>query len=580
MDNLRVKDGGSGGASGSTGGRTPLLDGLSSAGGASPSPSRAGFIVAGTGDRGSSSSPVIDLDQDIDPGRDERARFAGSLERGRNSPRSASSTRRRELEGLQQNPGIEIDMSYYSGNESGGSASTLGFDRSIGRSRSETGSVQDQPIGLGVGLVSGLGVPTTSRADKRRSINPETMMNYQSHQREETPSGSNSAPNSAKDLFSSRESSSPVVDTFSPSRHSPLPNSPLRASFTDAEAYGTEATGSRASSPTPRRNLSPLPGRSMPNNLGPVVGSNQSSRRDPISNHLLSETEIVTSNSAPVKSSSLDQAADDQRDDETIKEKTVYLPPNRDRTNDAGGKSPSIPDYVEPPRIDAYALPSLNFSLSDPDFAKLLEGNKGSPDRPQKATSHVNETKPPYHAEKGRAPSRSRLQSTAGGRVSPVQRLTKGSGPSSLPPSPVMAHSPPLQKIMASYASDSSKMTDPPARSDSLRSLTKDHAGESQTRSHGLQGVQPLSSTETQRQPSGEAIPGLAELKIPMVETVLPVLQAVLASAPPNTSADGTVPIQKSLLEKAMNEIQALTDQVTVLRDKYSGARVRTTMES
>jgi hypothetical protein len=549
-------------AGGSQPGKSPRpealsgISALSTPAGLTPSPSRHGFIgipepggASATGDTVQLESPRLEAESR----RDEQSRQGISLDRHRHSPSPMSTTRRK------LSPGVEIDMSYYSGGESGqGSASTVDPERPNSRNKTQYSggshpSSSEIPIGLGVGLGGSLSTLSSTRADKRSSINPEMVLNYQQQQhKEEVQSASSSAPNSSNDHFSGRSSPSPVVESFSAGRHSPLPNSPLRASFTDAEARENERAGSRSTPHAGSPTLKSYPASSS--RLTPTVPAYGGPKgRSPITR---ASSDTGQASDTPPRSSSLTDSLDtlggsstdrvqEDSDDATIKEKTVY---QRAQTQDQpANKSlpPQPPNLYEPPRIDAPAWSNLGFSLSDPDFAKLLAENKASPEKAKQA-----------FAAREASPGRSRLQTAAGERVTPLQNSAKAPGSNSLPASPVLGHSPPLQAIMAAYASDANKITERPQRSDSLRSL------------------QP--TLANQHQSSEELVTDFSELKIPALETSIPTLQAVLASTATASAPDGSIVIQKALLERVVNEIQALTDQVTVLKDKYSGARVST----
>ena len=466
-------------------------------------------------------------------------------------------------------------MSYYSGGDSGqGTASTVDGERPNSRNRNRNGgetypTVTDAPIGLGVGLVGGLNTLSTSRADRRGSINPEMVLNYQQQQyKEEVQSASGSAPNSGKDYFSGRSSPSPVVDSFSAGRHSPLPNSPLRASFTDGEARENERAGSRTTphvgSPT-LKNYPASNSRLTP--TAPTYGGSRA--RSPI---VRANSDSGLTTETPPRSSSLTESLDvvangkssdrDQEDADniTIKEKTVYqqAQPANPLVNKSLPPDPS--SQYEPPRIDAPAWSNLGFSLSDPDFAKLLAENKASPEKAKQA-----------YAAREASPGRSRLQTAAGDRMTPLQKSTNTPGSNSLPSSPVLAHSPPLQTIMAAYASDASKISERPQRSDSLRSLNNTDGPASRSADPAPKRQPALI---IQKQSSEDLVSDFSELKIPALETTLPSLESLLESDATANTPEGSVFVQKTLLERVVAEIQALTDQVTVLKDKYSGARV------
>ena len=539
----------------------------------SPSPSRAGFLA--TPSSADAMTPAeIQLGSPPPEGESSAADHkwqTANNDRRRRSPSPAPGG------APGPSPGIEIDMSYYSGGESAlGSASTVDPERPPSRSRTQNRSnTPEPPIGLGVGLVNGLGNLSTSRADKRGSINPEMVISYQQQQNLEEPlSGPSSALNYNKDFYSGRSSPSPVMDNFSAGRHSPLPNSPLRASFTDAEARENEKAAARGASHLPSPTSKNWP--SANSRLAPAGQSqsqNTSKGRMPISR---THSDTTSTADTPPRSSSLTESMDtmvnkdsssaaNDRDDETIKEKTVY---KRMQSSDATNPPKPLqsqPNAIDAPRIDAPAWSSLGFSLSDPDFAKLLAENKASPEKAKQGL-----------AAREASPARSRLQTTAGERLQPLQQPLRTPSSSSLPASPVLTHSPPLQTIMATYAADTGKPADRPKRSDSLRSL-KGREAEPQLQAGERRPRPALVKTKTS---SEDLAAGMSELKIPVHETALPVLEALLASATDTPDAGDQVTMKKELLERVINEIQTLSDQVTVLKDKYTGARVCSAMIS
>lgn len=550
--------------------------------------------------------------------RDRRRREAGNMERSRHSPSPTPSVRNRQMSGGNGNgvllggiaagdkasPGIEIDMSYYAEDSQRGSGSTIIGEN--GKSRSLLGGgAEAVGIGLGVGPVNGLGVPggtaVTSRADKRRSINPGMTLNQTS--RDE---GLN-APVPAKDLSprgltSGRSSPSPTADVFvATGKLGTLPPSPLRASFTDADGFKPPVEG-RSASPTPKQGTSPLPTSGQSLAPGSIGMSKSTSSRSALGNQSDNELGGLPSSAPPRSSSLTDPAmkiavsgaglgspnaarptynphvrASSSERSTTL---TSPTPSARDRSASVGGAA-----VQDPPRIDAPALPSLNFSLSDPDFAAWLEEKKMSPDKAKRIPegsrnpNDVAAAQGTSRESEGNAP-RSRMKTTAAERVQPLRQQSNGPGSSSLPSSPVSTgtptavHSPPLHRIMFGGQNSPAALdaASRPVRSDSLSSVAKGKHSDSEEAAT-IRYVRP-GMPDHALQSSTESVPSVGVLRVPTVESVLPVLQVLADKVDASGVSLSTHEISADLLLKAINEIQALNDQVTVLKDKYSGAKV------
>jgi hypothetical protein len=185
-------------------------------------------------------------------------------------------------------------------------------------------------IGLGVGPV-GLGIPT-SKAERRRSINPAMTFNMDA------------------------QNSTFAVEP----RLSPLPPSPLRASFTDGPLQMPQPLRS-PTSPTPNH----LGAEAFPFMTGGSSGLKVAGSSD----------------TPPIRISSL---PDGQQEGDVLSgEKGTTAPlsitprlPSSEQSVDGlsnGGKQSSTP------RLNAPDLPPMSFSLSDPDFALILNNIDRSP---------------------------------------------------------------------------------------------------------------------------------------------------------------------------------------------------------
>lgn len=208
---------------------------------------------------------------------------------------------------------------------------------------STSASSRGLTIGLGVGPIersyggSGLDVPT-SRADKRRSINPAMTFNMDA------------------------QNSTFAVEP----RLAPLPPSPLRASFTDLHM---EVPMRSPTSPTPAHSGGdgfPFKSGSTSQLSPPPTSADGPSSAPPprttsLADHLAASRSRGGLNSASEESSP-----------ENVTAPLVIPPRTPVHVADATGTTP---------RLHAPDLPPMSFSLSDPDFALILSNIDRSPKR-------------------------------------------------------------------------------------------------------------------------------------------------------------------------------------------------------
>lgn len=367
-------------------------------------------------------------------------------------------------------------------------------------------------VGLGVGSVGGLNVPT-SRADKRRSVNPGFSL---------------AAAVNSYSGEQSMEQSKPVNPSADSGRLSPHPPSPLRASFTD---FSTDAAHALDGQPTMRTAVSPSPaGRRSPR-PAETASPQQSSGGPPRSSSLADSLNIQ---SAPAR-----RQLDSPVATETSSPATIRPP-------DVGNSPGQQGNY---PKIDAPTLPAMHFSLSDPDFAHLLRDSDGSPVKKgvpgqndvgsAKATSYEN-------AAGASAPSsvtKSPLQALQTSRSNHAER------PGSAPSSPLSATSPTFSTSHLKNGGDGERDAHLPFKTDVFRSSSGST-------------VHRLESHESGTSVGGHNYP----------ESVLPVLQALLAKA--GGAEEGQVQIDLLTVHKAVREIEHLTDSAADFRQKYIGAKV------
>jgi hypothetical protein len=341
------------------------------------------------------------------------------------------------------------------------SSTQVSASQSMGTAPLQVNKHQNQNVGLGVGPV-GLAVPLT-KADRRRSINPAMTFNM----------------DAANGTFAAEP------------RLSPLPPSPLRASFTDIQAGKGPRT---PTSPTPGHGSASFP---FPHPApAPVTPAHV--RQD--------------SGNAPPRKSSLP-------DQQITKSRSQNFPQPQPLAPALPQLGPDIQEDAEPtPRLTAPDLPSMNFSISDPDFAMILsEMDKSPTDTTAKAPS----TSTSLNSFISKSSQMDSLASAAG-----EEELDAGAGAGG------------DTRPTASQQSSTARLAAPQmlqSRQVSMESIN----------SHGSR-FQPDS-----------ALHALAEH----------IATAKLAS-------DDKIQIDTLLLGNIMAETEDLRDQIAGLKSKYSGAKV------
>ena len=305
--------------------------------------------------------------------------------------------------------------------------------------------------GLGVGPVSmssGLGVPVLSKAEKRRSINPAMTFNM----------------DAANSTFAAEP------------RLSPLPPSPLRASFTD-----------QAQKPTRQ-------------------------------GHQLSPTSPTSTKSMRPPNESMLQR---QPSDEQPYSPPPALPPKQPSTD-----SISHQEKLATPQLNTPNLPHMSFSLSDPDFALILNGIDQSPEKETKTASSGTTIRPPLDHDDENSPPAVRLDSPLGRSPPVLDTLSAASeqGPSKTPP----------------------------------RHQLSPNSGAGST---------PLLLRT--RQPSAESTMSLSRLD---GDSSFASIVEMVASAKHNQQ--DTVQVDLSLLSGIVGEVEDLKEALVALKSKYTGAKV------
>lgn len=304
--------------------------------------------------------------------------------------------------------------------------------------------------GLGVGPV-GLGVPT-SRAERRRSINPAMSFNM----------------DAANGTF--------AVEP----RLSPLPPSPLRTSFSDLQTEQQGGRGPTSPSPTVGTTAFPFP---HPAPAPPTI----------------SHTRV---DSEP---DSLDQHAS----------RAQAPTPAHDRKSE---------DTEDTPRLIAPDLPAMSFSISDPDFASIL--------------NNMDKTSPKH----------------ATGNTGLAHSLPKTSASQSS----FITKSPQMDQLAsAAAASDNNNSSSAPTPSGLPKSLSSSRLGPP----HMLRTRQASTESTTSIGPHFSS------------ESALYRLVELVASA--KHANNDKVQVDLMLLANIVSETEDLRDQISGLRSKYTGAKVR-----
>ncbi|TYJ58817.1 hypothetical protein B9479_000249 [Cryptococcus floricola] len=228
---------------------------------------------------------------------------------------------------------------------------------------SPQGQSQQQPT-----LGAGLGVPSTSRAEKRRSINPGMTYGMD-------------APNS----------------TFMEQR---LPPSPLRASFTDAKANINAGDNGEKPIKSPTSPSPFIGGQSLP--LRDGLGSGGSgSASGTGGGSQLQQAQAQATEHLRNRSGTPEQQQQQIQPPSQAPPRTTSLPDHLaqaqqtrsrsgTRTEEDGAREAAL-QTLEPgqgqgqekktPKLNAPDLPPISFSLSDPDFALILKNMDQSPNK-------------------------------------------------------------------------------------------------------------------------------------------------------------------------------------------------------
>lgn len=369
---------------------------------------------------------------------------------------------------------------------------TLGSSQSLGVSSPAFGASSSRGcmnVGLGVGPV-GLGVPT-SKAERRRSINPAMTFNMDAH------------------------NSTFAVEP----RLSPLPPSPLRASFTDAQP---DQPLRSSTSPTPSylgTESFPFRGYSTGPSIPSETGHRPANEPPPPRTSSLPDV-LSNSRSYPV-------IAEDEEESFASNEAPPRLPPtlpSGQLSSDGEGSTP---------RLRAPDLPPMTFSLSDPDFAIILDNIDRSP------------VKGTHSIPRSRDSSSTAKQDTDGSS-------DVGSGPSSPVngTSPALARSPQMDMLSCAVETESS-------RSPSRTRLSPNDQ-------------MPTPQLLRTRQPSAESTTSVAS-KLGPGSAFATIVEMV---AKGQHVGQDTVPVDLNVLSEMIAEMEDLKDIVTGLKNKYTGAKV------
>lgn len=355
--------------------------------------------------------------------------------------------------------------------------------------------------GLGVGLVgsSGLGVPMT-KAEKRRSINPAMTFNID-----------------------------PQNSTFAVEpRNTQLPPSPLRSSFTDLQAQRQ----------TPQ----------SPSSLTPVSPALEGFPfKHPTPGHGKGTTKIDAPSPSRYGSSPDPHAAESWSD---VGAASKPLPSSRSGSVDRGEGS------LDTPKLQPPVIRPMSFSLSDPDFASILN-NIGN-----------DATKTADAGQTGRLGASLSVRpdgDTTRGGSAPVS-------PTGLAPSissPALARSPQMD-MLSSAAADGDSTTWPSAstsRSQSAGRLSPSSAA-------GSSSITPQLLLRT-RQPSADSTISVSSRS---PDTAFSNLVQTVAAA--KHAGKDNIPMELSALSAIIEEMEEMKDSITGLKSKYMGVKVRLFMPS
>lgn len=348
--------------------------------------------------------------------------------------------------------------------------------------------------GLGVGPVplsgSGLGVPTT-KAERRRSINPAMTFNMD-----------------------------PINSTFSAEpRNSPLPPSPLRASFTDMQQQRDSAPKSPVSPSPHQGSTDGFPFKVSDTNGAPKPEGPRPPRTSSLPDHLSGR-------------------------DSPGPEMAPSLPPKLPSGLSDGDQQ------LQTPKLQTPTIRPMSFSLSDPDFAIIL--------------NQINQD----GAKNGEDPLTQIAKSSATVRQDgPIEGTSNDAAPGSPKPalphsvsSTTLARSPHMDQLSSAVDSDSTqRLSD--SRSPSRTRLSPSSAG-------GPGSTPQMLRT---RQASAESTTSVGSR---LAETAFSSLVEVVAQAK-HTNQE-TVPVDVHLLNGVIAEMEDLKDLVSSLRHKYMGVKVST----
>ncbi|KAJ9114608.1 hypothetical protein QFC22_005481 [Naganishia vaughanmartiniae] len=400
-------------------------------------------------------------------------------------------------------------------------------------------------IGLGVGPVSGLGLPT-GRAERRRSINPAMMFNYQDHQNTPELPHSPSHPS-----FVNQH-----VEGATGSRGSPLPSSPLRSSFNDGNPRAQNGPSTRGTSPMGNSVLSPIPNRLYSS------GSNRENSNSRSDLAAVASQDDLKSNTPPRSSSLADSlhaatAFGSDRRPSASTESTRTVSPGIRRLEATPGAS-MVPTPVagspSAPQIDAPELPSLNFSLSDPDFAVILN------EQEEKSAIKADQSFTRPSLQNNRSNEGSGLAFRQLPSISKIQPLNLPSkdgssrpSPSSPAYSPHGGVSPKLLSNAANRVAHDIRQTPSSEMSDTFFSSDSGHKDDNESQDSAASQLDHDNSSSLR------------------VESALPQLQLLLEAT--RQQSGYVAKIEVALLAKTIQEITELTEQVSVFSQKYTGAK-------
>lgn len=353
--------------------------------------------------------------------------------------------------------------------------------------------------GLGVGL----GVPT-SKAEKRRSINPGMTFNLDGANN--TFAAEPRAPSPLRASFSEQQQTIPPPPRSSSAAASPVPTTPTGAS----------------QSTVPQPDRVPSPG------LSPTVSKSQSPQaQSPVLTTPATPAAFETS--SPPKTDESSKTSESSPPPKTLEASPVTKAVDQSKAAEVNGDTPL-------PKM----LPTMSFSLSDPDFAVLLKEMEASGKTP-------DGNKLGFAKDVAGAKTRTDSEAESGTSVASDSEVDAGPNASGLP------RSSKTMDLLSTVANGNGTGNGNTIVSSSSRTL--------------LSPNDQASTSTLRRRASKES---MMSLRVESDATFQALAESVSGMTP---GEDGKVAIDHLMLTEAIREHQQLKDTLATLKAKYTGAK-------